>query len=201
MAIPRVPVNLPEDQMPEVEVMLRLAFYLLSLEGSAETCTITPDCQHVQSAGRTIFPLAEFLAQEEWKQIERSGNELWEGAYVNGGKRLVITATPSSADVFIRVGKRLIRAECKKGPLIKRPGSPERPLMHAVIGQLMMSRSIEPDELLIAALPNSDRFRRLAATCRECNRLKAAGLMFVLVGRDGSIDGFAVEPPVVKWRP
>ena len=72
--------------MPEVEVMLRLAFYLLSLEDSADECTITPDCQHVESAGRAIFPLVEFLSQEGWKLIEGRGNEPWEGVYPRDGK-------------------------------------------------------------------------------------------------------------------
>jgi hypothetical protein len=187
---PTVTVPLPDDQMPEVEVMLRLAFYLLSVEDSADECTITPDCQHVESAGRAIFPLVEFLAQEEWKQIEGRGNEPWEGVYTRGGKRLIIIATPSHADVFIRIGERLVRAECKKGPLLKRTGSPERPIMHKLIGQLMMSKAIEPDEFLLAAVPNTARFQKLAASCQASDRLKPTGITFVLVGRDGSVDGF-----------
>ncbi len=188
---PTEAIALPNDQMPEVEVMLRLAFYLLSLEDSADECTITPDCQHVESAGRAIFPLVEFLSQEGWKLIEGRGNEPWEGMYTRDGKRLIIIATPSHADVFIRIDKRLIRAECKKGPLVKRPGSPERPIMHKLIGQLMMSKAIEPDEWLLAAVPNTERFRKLVASCRAGDRLKPTGITFVLVGRDGSVEGFA----------
>ena len=151
-------IALPEDQMPELEVMLRLAFFLLSLENSADGCTITPDCQHVESGGRVIFPIIEFLAQERWDQIEKRGNESWEGVYAKDNQRLIIIATPSHADVFIRIGTRLVRAECKKGPLVKHKGSPERPIMHKLIGQLMMSKAIEPDELLLAAVPNTERF-------------------------------------------
>jgi hypothetical protein len=87
-------------------------------------------------------------------------------------------------------GRRII-AECKKGPLVKKPGSPEYPLLTTAIGQALLFQASEGD-LLVAAVPDTPTFGRIAAAWRERPRLKASGIEIALVSRSGAVSGLSV---------
>jgi hypothetical protein len=107
-----------------------------------------------------------------------------------GATILTITITPGLGDVVVRINGRMIRAESKGGPIIKKKkGNPERSITCRLIGQLMLSKPQEPGEVMLAAVPATQRFRNMIAKCMVAPRLVGAGLRFVLVARDGRIDG------------
>ena len=87
-------------------------------------------------------------------------------------------------------GRRII-AECKKGPLTKKPGSPEYPLLTTAIGQALLFDATETD-LVVAAVPDTPTFRRIAELWRKRPRLRASGIEIALVSRLGNVSGLSV---------
>jgi hypothetical protein len=184
-----MPYTLPQDRMPEAEVTLRLAFYLLALPNSGGTATVGIDGAHVRVHGDSVFPIAEFLEDEGWYQTEPQGKNSWHGIYGNGGSTLIVTSRPGIGDVVVKVGDHRVRVESKKGPFIKKRGSPEYPLVREAIGQLMTVESVEEQDILAVAVPLTDKFRNLAQKWRTRPLLVSARINIVLVGRDGTVEG------------
>lgn len=179
---------LASDRMSEAEVAVRLAGFLLSLPDATPTADVAIDGAGVSVGGVQIFALPEFLTQLGWQQITQSGKNAWSGAYERDGKRLTIHSKSGVGDVVARVNGARIIAECKKGPLIKKPGSPEYPLLTTAIGQVLLTRA-EPNDVLVAAVPDTPAFRRIAAEWRERAGIKRAGINICLVARDGTVGG------------
>ena len=67
---------LPSCRMPEAEVSLRLAFYLLGLPGSGLSATVGIDGAHIQVHGKEVFPISSFLAAHGWSQETQRGKNL-----------------------------------------------------------------------------------------------------------------------------
>jgi hypothetical protein len=78
-------------------------------------------------------------------------------------------------------GRRII-AECKKGPLTEKPGSPEYPLLTTAIGQALLFDASET-ALVVAAVPDTPTFRRIAELWRHRSRLRASGIEIALISR------------------
>lgn len=55
--------HLPEDRMPEAEVSLRLAFYLLALPDCHGTAEVAIDGAQIRVHGEQVFPIAAFLRE------------------------------------------------------------------------------------------------------------------------------------------
>lgn len=183
-------VHLPEDRMPEAEVILRLAFHLLDRSGSHGSADVSIDGAMVAVGGTEIFPIGAFLEQAGWDQVGRqTGRNAWQGSYENNGSNLTIHARPGIGDVAARVGSSRIRAECKGGPLVARRGGREYPKLREALGQLLTVEHIEAGDVMVAAVPRTDRFRRLAHNWRTQPLLLRSGVRIVLVGRDGTIEG------------
>ena len=180
---------LPSDQMPEAEVSLRLAFYLLDHARGGDTATVSLDGAHVECHGVTVFPLKAFLRQHGWIQTNQEGLRDWRGRYEKTGKVLVVTTQSGIGDVTANVGDQTIRAECKKGPLRRKPGSHEYPLVREAIGQLMTVEVVGENDLLVVAVPRTDAFRSLRTKWQGRPLVVRTGIRIVLVGRDGTIEG------------
>lgn len=183
---------IPEDRMPEAEVALRLAFYLLAYPGSSEVADVAIDGAQVKVGERVVFSVEEFLRVEGFQQVERQRPEDWRGSYVRGSHRLNIHSRSGVGDVVGRVGLSQVRAECKKGPLIRKKGSPEYPLLHEVLGQLLTVQHVEEGDILVAAVPYTDRFRRLASEWQSRPLVARSGIRIVLVGRSGIVEGLSL---------
>jgi hypothetical protein len=180
--------------MPEAEVMLRLAFHIVGLPGVEPSVTVCPDDQHVESNGRTVFPITEFLTGNGWVLTEQRGERDWQGRYAKDGRELIVSPDSRGGDVVAVVGQRRIRAECKKGPLTKKKGNPENNLVHAAIGQLMTIEAYDPGDILLVAVPGTPPHRR-KLTLRDRPLMRRVGIKIVLVGTDGSVEGL---PPLVS---
>lgn len=184
-----VTVLLPEDRMPEAEVALRLAFHLLDRFDSHGSAEVAIDGAMVRIGQNEIFPIEAFMTHEGWEQTEQTGRNAWQGSYEKGGSRLTIHARSGVGDVVALVGSERIRAECKGGPLVVKAGSPEYPRLRQALGQLLTVERVEAGDVMVAAVPRTDRFLRLARNWQPRPLLARSGIRIVLVGRNGITEG------------
>jgi len=184
---------LSDVMMAEAEVSLRLAFHLLSHPKSGPSATVAIDGAHVRVHGNEVFPLRSFLESQGWSPVTALDAALWQGTYVKGQKKILITTQSGIGDVVIDVGPKTIRAECKKGPLIPKKGSPEYPLVRGAIGQLMTIEDAPANNLLVVAVPLTERFRKLLARWRDRPLIQRTGILLVAVGRSETVEGL---PPL-----
>ena len=181
--------SLPQDRMPEAEVTLRLGFYLLALPSSPDVAEVAIDGAQVKVHGAEVFPIAAFLLDMGWKQVKHIGKNEWQGWYEKGGQRLKIDAKPGVGDIVVTVGVKRIRAECKGGPLPKKPGSREYPILRGALGQVITVEQVDVNDILVVAVPRTPRFRKLADKWRKAPLVLRSRIQIVLVGRDGTVDG------------
>ena len=182
-------ITLPEDRMPETEVALLLAFHLLNQPGSSGVAEVAIDEAQVRIGGNEIFPMADFLADSQWAQVEQRGRNNWQGFYEKDGQRLEIHARSGAGDVVASVGTKRFRAECKGGPRIKKPGSREYPLLRGALGQLLTVENVEDADVMVAAVPFSSKFQSLADAWRDRPLVANSRIEIVLVHRNGDIEG------------
>jgi hypothetical protein len=185
-----VDYTLPADRMPEAEVSLRLAFHLSRMDTSGSKISVAIDGAQVRNGEDEIFPIVKFLACEQWAQTGQEGRNPWQGSYESKGKIIVIHARPGGGDVVANIGQRTVFAECKGGPLIKKPGSKEYPKLREAIGQLMTAPEIRPGDFPVAVVPATTTFRRLASEWASSPLILRSGISFALVSRDGAVEGF-----------
>jgi len=186
---PNVPeIQLSDTQMSEAEVSLRLATYILQLPGASNSIDVALDDQHYQSAGKVIFPIAEFLIAEGWTLTKQQGKQPWQGVYERGEHDILLTPESRGGDVVATIGSRRIRAECKKGPLVKTRGNPQNKLIHEAIGQLMTVQTVDATDILVVAVPQSDPCQAKVAWGQR-PLMRRVGIVFALVGRDGTVEG------------
>jgi len=181
--------SLPEDRMPEAEVSLRLAFHLLAIPGSQGSAEVAIDGAQIRVHGSEVFPIAAFLLDMGWKQVEQLGKNPWQGWYERHGQRLWIHSRSGVGDVVAHVGNKRVRAECKGGPLISIPGSREYPKLRGALGQVVTVEEVEANDVLAVAVPHTPRFQRLADKWRVAPLVVRSGIQIVLVGRDGRVEG------------
>jgi hypothetical protein len=175
-------------RMTEAEVSLRLAFHLLIQPGAVPSITVCLDRHHVLSGGKVIFPVHSFLSSEGWVMTAKSAGNEWLGTYAKNDNELIVSPDSRGGDVVARIGKKQIRAECKKGFLQRKPGNPENRLIHEAIGQLMTVEEASPDDVLIVAVPLSAPHRS-KVVWQSRPLMRQARISIVLVGRDGTVEG------------
>lgn len=184
-------LSLPEDRMPEAEVSLLLAFHLLEHPDSGGAAEVAIDGAQVRVGDNQIFPIADFVFHSGWTQVGQRGTNDWQGTYGKDGKHLVIHARPGVGDVVATVGSTRVRAECKGGPLVRRPGSRERPILQGVLGQLLTVEHMEGNDIMVAAVPHTPQFKRLADAWRERPLVADSRIEIVLVHRNSNVEGLA----------
>ena len=126
------------------------------------------DGAQIQTRGEIYFPIVEFMDSLKW--IRDDDNEPWRGKYTNDLHSLgiIIHSRPGEGDVSASLTTgRTLRAECKKGPLIRSTSSREYPLIREALGQLVTIDEISPKDLLAVAVPKSDKFAELTSRWRE----------------------------------
>ena len=181
--------QLPDDPMPEAEVSLRLAFHVMGLQRKQSPVRIAIDGAQIHVHGSQVFRILPFLEDHGWEQVEQKGKNPWQGWYENGKRELRIHSHPGEGDVVATVRSRRLRAECKSGPLIKKPGSREYPKLRQALGQILTVQQVEPRDRLIVAVPLSPKFRQLADRWRTAPLVQRCRIGIVLVGRDGAVEG------------
>ena len=187
------PTFLPKSRMAEAEVSLRLAFHLLALPGNDGLARVAIDGAQVKVGKRRIFPIVDFLRDTGWEQEEQIGSRDWQGWYIRGGQTLIVHSRPGEGDVVVRVGGKRIRAECKGGPLVKKPGSREYRKLREALGQAITVDDVHADDVLAVAIPRTAAFSRLARRWRRAPLVAGVGIQIVLVGRDGQVEGLELS--------
>src|SRR5919112_4840187 len=148
-------LGLPEDRMLEAEVALRLAAFILSLPGSGAMASVAIDGASIKAGDAVIFDIGHFMAGTGWGQIKEPqvGRNAWTGTYRRGDKTIRVHSRSGEGDVVATVDGRRIVAECTKGPLVHKPGSPEYPLLTAALGQALLFE-VSADDIVVAAVPD-----------------------------------------------
>jgi hypothetical protein len=98
---------------------------------------------------------------------------------------------PGESGVVATVDGRRILAACKKGPLLRRFGAPEYPLLTAVLGQALLFE-VAADDIVVVAVPDTPAFRTLAEAWRSRPLVRRAGIRIALVTRDGMVSGLGL---------
>lgn len=186
-------MNLPEDRMPEAEVSLRLAFWLLDeglVTGSVE---VAIDGAQVRTKKNVHFEIEEFLRVSGWVAMARS--ESWRGEYIRSDRaRIRVHSMSGTGDVSARLDSgQLLWAESKKGPLSASRSSAEYPLIREALGQILTIESAHEDDVLVVAVPSSEKFESLASGWRERPLIKKAGIQIATVDRKLGVRGLTVR--------
>lgn len=187
-------MNLTPERMSEAEVALLLAEFLLALPGAANEVSVAIDGAGVKVGSAQVFPIAAFLEARTWQQTSQKGRNTWTGTYSRKGKTLQLHSRPGVGDVVINWRDRRVIAECKKGPLIQKKGSPERVHLAAALGQALLCKVGDRD-LAVAAVPDSPAFRSLAEEWRNRPLFKKTGIAICLIARSGAVSGFPSDSP------
>jgi len=173
---------MPEsDRMAEAEVTLRLAEYMLTLQGPNGRVKVSIDGAARRINGRSVFPIETYLKNRRWKREHTTGKNRWAGTYQRDSQVLEITCRPGCGDLDAKVGKRRGVAECKKGPLVRAKGGKEHFNLTHAIGQALISKIECDDDIVLVAVPYTEQFKRLACNYQKQPLVKRAGIRICLV--------------------
>jgi len=192
-------MQLPDDRMPEAEVSLRLALWLLGQKGCEPRVRVAIDgaCvliaahrkQGSEEKEREIFPIEEFLRQGDWRILPSEGKEPkkpWHGTYEHkhNGYRMTIHSE-GGPDLQTKRSGKLLRVESKGGPL-GRKGSP-RARLDCAIGQALTLEDVMEDEERWVAVPFSSEFEKVCNSVKESAAFCRTGIKLALVHRNGKV--------------
>jgi hypothetical protein len=176
--------------MPEAEVSLRVAIFLIRKGLAAEDVQVAIDGAQVKTTQMIHFAIAEFLRDSDWSKSTAEGR--WQGEYSNSRycKKIIIHSNPGQGDVYAPLTSgRVLRVECKKGPLSRSKSSQEYPLLREALGQLLTVAEVGENDLLAVAVPESPKFTELAGRWRRAPLIDRFGICILTVGRDGIVQG------------
>jgi len=186
-------LGLQADRMSETEVALRLADFILSLPHSGAMASVTIDGASIKVGDAIDFDVGRFMAGIGWEQIKEPqvGRNARTGAYRRGDKTIRVHSRPGEGDVVATIDGRRIVARCKKGSLVRKPGGPESALLTAALGEALLF-DVSADDIVVAAVPDTLVFRKLAESWRSRPLVRRAGIRIALVARDGAVSGLDV---------
>ena len=180
--------------MPEAEVSLRLAFWLLDQCGPDSHADVAIDGAHVRisshiAAGkrvedRVIFPIQDFLRDAGWHQELPSGD--WRGQYSRRNQTFTIRSI-QGFDVRIVGSGRSIKAECKGGPLEIVKGHGANAILAQAIGQIITSSTISPGDELWVAVPDTPSFQIVGSRIAASRAFANTGIRIALVSMTGDV--------------
>lgn len=183
-------IVLLEDRMPEAEVTLRLAMYLINGSYTNDDVICAIDGAQVKVGSTVIFPIIEFLNAEGWIGLEQV--EKWQCKFIHEdfSQGIIIHSSSGEGDLVSSLTNGYtLRVESKKGPMVSKPGSKEYPLIREAIGQLMTVEYAKDDDILAVAVPESSKFLDLAVQWRARPLMKHAGIHIITVNRNNQITG------------
>ena len=176
------------DRMSEAEVAIRLAERLLQLPGAGPHAEVAIDGAVVEIAGRRIFDIEGFLSTQRWKLARQQGQRPWHGIYGRRLQELHVSSASGTADVVLQLGNRRAVAECKGGPLVKKPGNPEHRILKEALGQALIWNGL-PHDLVMVAVPDTPRFRKVASDWQQRPLVRLTGIQIALVAPSGTVSG------------
>jgi hypothetical protein len=177
--------------MPEAEVALRLAFWLLDRADEKAHADIAVDGAHVlikahKQAGRqveerTVFDIQSFLIENDCHAQNPKDN--WRGSYIRKGRTFNIKSA-QGFDVKVTCDGKDIKAECKGGPMQPVKGRSPAMILVSAIGQVIVSSSIEESDELWVAVPDSPAFEKAGVRTIKSRAFVNTGIKIALVGRN-----------------
>jgi hypothetical protein len=179
--------------MPEAEVALRLAEFILSLPGSGAMASVAIDGARIKVSDVLVFDIGRFMAGTGWEQTKKPqvGRNAWTSTYRRGDKTIRVHSRPGEGNVVATIDGRRIVAQCTKGPLARKPGRAEHSLLTTALGEALLF-DISGDDIVVAAVPDTPVFHILAETWRRRPLVRRAGIRIALVARDGAVLGLAL---------
>jgi len=175
--------------LPEAEVTLRLAFWLMEHAEPGARINAAIDGAHVRiaphkQAGREIperivFPIEAFLSENGYQQITSNGN--WRGIYRRNGRELEIQSV-SGFDITAKVKNKTIKVECK-GYRKKNVSF----ILATAIGQILISDPINPGDELWVAVPDTNAYKKAADKLAQRSTFSKTGIRIALVAQDGKV--------------
>ena len=179
--------------MPEAEVTLRFAFWLLGRCGAGGHADIAIDGAHVKIRGhhaagrwiedRKIFPIEQFLMECQWVP-DLIGRD-WRGTYSRNGQTIAIRSVQGFDIEIVSCGKQ-IKAECKGGPLRNSKGKSATSILAQAIGQVITCADSMESELWVA-VPDAESFENAAKRIAQIQAFINTGIKICLVHKTGTV--------------
>ncbi len=167
--------------MPEAEVSLRLAFWLLERGYADGRVDVAIDGAQVRVGETVHFDLPRFLLERDWRKLSTTDaccGTVW------------VHSNPGRGDVVARLRSgHTLRVECKKGPMTRSRSSQEYPLIREALGQLLTVPEIGENDILAVAIPHTTKFEELAVRWRNAPLIKRFGIRILTVDRNGNVFG------------
>lgn len=171
--------------MTEPEVSLRIAMHYIQSGETSENVSVSIDGAHIKTKDTIHFEIVEFMRKSGYVKCD-GHNIKWQGEYqnINYSPRIIVSSKPGVGDVVVRLnhGKTLY-IESKK---FKSGSGGEYPAMREAVGQLMTG--CPDDNIPVVAVPYNDKSAELAERWSNNSRICNAGIRFMLVHDDGTID-------------
>lgn len=176
--------------MPEAEVSLRLAFFLIAKGHATSDIEVAIDGAQIQLKDKVYFPIWDFMREQGWLKVEEDSR--WQGTYRHPAHSTKISVHSHSGkgDVVASLasGKKL-RAETKKGPLERSHSSQEYPLIREALGQLLTVEEVSEHDILAVVVPSSPKFEDLAKKWRKLPLISRFDIRIATVNRDNEVRG------------
>ena len=189
------------QKMPEAEVTLRVAFWLLDSGGPHGHADVAIDGAHVRIAAHTaagapvkerlVFGIKDYLLKNECRPKRLKDD--WRGEYVRNDCTLTIGSV-HGFDVHFRSADKSIKVECKGG-LLQPTGKSASAILTTAIGQVITSDSIFPSDELWGAVPDSPAFEKTGVRIAKGEVFSKTGIRIALVSGRG-VRLLQQHPPV-----
>lgn len=173
--------------MQEPEVSLRIAMKYIQDGKTHHNVAVSIDGAHIKTKDTIHFDIVSFMRQNGYIKCDGENNR-WQGEYESPNivPRIVISSKSGVGDVTITLNDgRTLFIESKK---FKSGNSGEYPAMREAIGQLMTGCPDRSDVTPVVAVPYSAKSADLAQKWSSNERMRMAGIRFMLVRDNGSIE-------------
>ena len=191
--------SLSAVRMTQTEASLRLAISLLERRLTTSDVEVALTGGELTRKNKDYFPVRSFLRAQGFDTVTRGRD--WRDTYTSDQTTfaLVLHKRLGRGDVVTTLADgRRFAAEVCGGPLTETRSSTEHRLLRGVIARALTAEYAEPNDLMVAIVPRSERFRALAKRWRELPRVANTGIAIALIDRIGTIDGCAeidCKPP------
>jgi hypothetical protein len=182
-------VAVPKSRMPLAEVALRLGMHVSRIPGCRGPVSIIIGDEEKAKSRDEAFSIRSFLLRSKWKQAEKEGALNYTGRYVNARKDILQVSHATKTRVTAAIAGRRLLAVCKGGPIWFHPRNDERGIILSALGDVILLEQAKPNDLLVAAVPGTGRFKVVADRWRNRPLIASSGIMIALVGRDQAVEG------------
>lgn len=173
--------------MKEPEVSLLIAMNYIQSGATCKDVVVSIDGAHIKTKNTIHFDMAKFMHDHGYIKCD-TRDDRWQGEYQKSGfsKSIIVCSKSGIGDVIIALndGKTLY-IESKK---FKSGSGGEYPAMREAIGQLMTGCPDDGNTIPVVAVPYNSKSSSLSKKWIQNERIRRAGIRFMLVHSDGDID-------------